>query len=360
MQKKTRRMLAIAASGTVVGLFAAVAGAQQVGYNGGTYTQNFDSLPNSGFAGSTFPSATGIFDLTSNTAGFTGAGMTGWYVTNIQTNAPNPLKLYTSDGSNTQASLGVFGSFGSTGSPERAMGGTANTGGQARYGVKLVNTSATTYSSFTINYDLEQWATASNPIDILNRVDYGVGATDLNSGSFTSVAPTRDAETTLGGGTMNPIVQGGTNSTLDGNADANRLAKSFTVNGIAWLPGQTMFIRFNDNNDANVDATLAIDNFTFTAGGATSSLAWNAKGPAGGTWDTNANNKVWLDGANQVERKIQVLSPDIFVMSGTWEMTSSTTPANNATVRCTDVFQRDVSGNWPIVTEHCSPAPKPA
>jgi len=67
-----------------------------------------------------------------------------------------------------------------------------------------------------------------------------------------------------------------------------------------------------------------------------------------------------LDGANQVERKIQVLSPDIFVMSGTWEMTSSTTPANNATVRCTDVFQRDVSGNWPIVTEHCSPAPKPA
>jgi len=67
-----------------------------------------------------------------------------------------------------------------------------------------------------------------------------------------------------------------------------------------------------------------------------------------------------LDGAKQVERKIQVVSPDVFVMSGTWDMTSTAMPANNSTVRCTDVFQKDASGNWPIVNEHCSAAPKPA
>jgi ketosteroid isomerase-like protein len=67
-----------------------------------------------------------------------------------------------------------------------------------------------------------------------------------------------------------------------------------------------------------------------------------------------------LDGAKQVERKIQVLSPDIFVMSGTWEMTSTARPANNGMVRCTDIFQKNASGNWPIVNEHCSAAPKPA
>jgi hypothetical protein len=65
-----------------------------------------------------------------------------------------------------------------------------------------------------------------------------------------------------------------------------------------------------------------------------------------------------LDGAKDVERKIQVLSPDVFVMSGTWDLSSSTMPANNVTVRCTDVFQKDASGNWPIVNEHCSPVPK--
>jgi ketosteroid isomerase-like protein len=67
-----------------------------------------------------------------------------------------------------------------------------------------------------------------------------------------------------------------------------------------------------------------------------------------------------LDGAKQVERKIQILSPEVFVMSGTWEMTSSTTPANNGAVRCTDVFQKDSTGAWPIVNEHCSLVPKPA
>ena len=67
-----------------------------------------------------------------------------------------------------------------------------------------------------------------------------------------------------------------------------------------------------------------------------------------------------LDGAKEVERKIQILSPDVFVMSGTWDMTSSTKPAGNASVRCTDVFQKDQGGNWPIVNEHCSPVPKGA
>jgi len=67
-----------------------------------------------------------------------------------------------------------------------------------------------------------------------------------------------------------------------------------------------------------------------------------------------------LDGAKQLERKIQIVSPDVFIMSGTWDMTSSSTPANNGLVRCTDVFQKDSAGNWPIVNEHCSPPPKAA
>jgi ketosteroid isomerase-like protein len=67
-----------------------------------------------------------------------------------------------------------------------------------------------------------------------------------------------------------------------------------------------------------------------------------------------------LDQAKQVERKLQVLSPNVFVMSGTWDMSSSTIPGNNAIVRCTDVFQKGASGNWSIVNEHCSAPPKSA
>jgi hypothetical protein len=66
-----------------------------------------------------------------------------------------------------------------------------------------------------------------------------------------------------------------------------------------------------------------------------------------------------IDGASQISRKIQLLDSDIFVVSGVWDVKSSTTPVNNNTVRCTDVYQRDANGNWPIVNEHCSAMPKP-
>lgn len=67
-----------------------------------------------------------------------------------------------------------------------------------------------------------------------------------------------------------------------------------------------------------------------------------------------------IDGAVQVSRKIQLLDSDVFVVSGVWDVTSSTMPASNGTVRCTDVYQKDANGHWPIVNEHCSAMPKAA
>ncbi len=67
-----------------------------------------------------------------------------------------------------------------------------------------------------------------------------------------------------------------------------------------------------------------------------------------------------IDGAVQVSRTIQILDSDVFVVSGVWDVTSSTMPASNGTVRCTDVYQKDANGHWPIVNEHCSAMPKAA
>lgn len=67
-----------------------------------------------------------------------------------------------------------------------------------------------------------------------------------------------------------------------------------------------------------------------------------------------------FDAANQLSRNIQILDADTFVMNGAWDITSSSTPANNASVRCTEVFQKDDAGAWLIVSEHCSPVPEAA
>lgn len=52
---------------------------------------------------------------------------------------------------------------------------------------------------------------------------------------------------------------------MDGNAVGSRLAKSATITGLNWLPGQDLWIRWADLNDAGNDHGLAIDDLTFVA-----------------------------------------------------------------------------------------------
>ena len=66
-----------------------------------------------------------------------------------------------------------------------------------------------------------------------------------------------------------------------------------------------------------------------------------------------------IDKEEQLERQIQILDADTFIVSGTWRGSSTALPANNGDVRCTDVFEK-ADGNWSIVNEHCSAVPKSA
>ena len=65
-----------------------------------------------------------------------------------------------------------------------------------------------------------------------------------------------------------------------------------------------------------------------------------------------------IDGMQLIGRKIQLLGDNDFVVSQSGRITSSKNARNNSTVRCTDVFEKGVDGNWLIVNEHCSLPPK--
>ena len=67
-----------------------------------------------------------------------------------------------------------------------------------------------------------------------------------------------------------------------------------------------------------------------------------------------------IDSEEQIERNIQLLDADTFIVSGVWNGSSKTRPESNGIVRCTDVFQKDPKGGWSIVNEHCSQTPKSA
>jgi len=295
MRPKTRLLLAAATSG-IIGTIAPISRAQ-VSYTGGTYTQNFDALPSTGYTGSVLPNVTTPIDLTQPFPTGVGAGpaMSGWYAAHFigSGTGVNPMKFYTTNGSDIQASIGGLGSFGSTGSTDRALGAFANTGSESRFGVKLVNNSGGPLTSFTLDYDVEQWALSSTTIDFKNSLEFSVGATDINTGTYTAIG---QVDQNAAGGTWNSVLPGSaTNATLDGNAAANRTHKSITVTGVNWGAGQNLFLRWNDVNDANVDAGLAIDDFSFTGSTLGNVLAW--KGTPNGTWDISAGNTAWINTA---------------------------------------------------------------
>jgi autotransporter-associated beta strand protein len=292
--RSNKKLLAAATAG-VISVFANSGKAQQIDYFGQTYNQSFDTLPMSGSVGTVLSTAVPL-DLTQPIPNGIGAGqfLNGWYASTFKGKgtAIDPIKFYTTDGSDVMGSIGALGSFGLTGDFDRALGSLSNTGGEIRFGAKFVNDSDTAYSSFTINYDVEQWTRESTTIDFLNRLEYSVGATNLNTGNFTVIGPTDQLQR---GGTWNGVVAGGPNTVLNGNEAANHVHKTFTINGINWAPGQSLVLRWNDVNDAGTEAALAIDNFSFLAAAAGHQLSW--QGTPDGTWDTNSGNKPWLNGA---------------------------------------------------------------
>lgn len=80
-------------------------------------------------------------------------------------------------------------------------------------------------------------------------------------------------------------------------------------------------------------------------------------------WDTfDAWQKGFINmkfnGISVPDRKIQVLDADTFIVSGTGDLTSTDGEMKQATMRFTDVYQRQADGNWLIVNEHVSFKPE--
>jgi hypothetical protein len=217
-------------------------------YTGGTYTQNFDSL-----------SSTTGSDLTWTN----NSTLPGWSLFR----QPSPgTALTTYRASTGSDNTGSFYSFGSSGSSERALGGVGSGGtyyGSPTSGAiagwiafAITNDTAGAFDSFTIGYDGEQWRNGGNTTQHTMTVEYGFGTTFDTVASWTALGAGFDF--------TGPIATS-TAGLLDGNAAANQvtgLGGTVTAN---WAPGDTLWIRFTERNDAGNDHGLAIDNFSFSA-----------------------------------------------------------------------------------------------
>ncbi|MFY7973976.1 MAG: PEP-CTERM sorting domain-containing protein [Rubrivivax sp.] len=229
--------IAIASLASLV--FAAAAQAAPIALNSpaATYSQSFDSLAASG----TNPWAN---DSTIN----------GWSLFTFGGSAPATI-IASNGGSNS----GSFTSYGANGDSERALGALGSGGSYfgspasntvAGYiAVALQNTSNVAFDSVTVGFDGEQWRNGGNTTAQTMVMEYGYGA------SFAGVT----TWTATGFDWTSPVT-GSTAAAVVGNTAGLVSGVGGTL-ATAWVPGDTLWLRWIERNDTGNDHGLAIDNF---------------------------------------------------------------------------------------------------
>jgi hypothetical protein len=233
---------------------------------GSTYSQDFDSLPNTPENTSIQATAPWVDD-TSSPVGQT--SILGWYLFHpiVQTeggvNGNQRLRI----GAGT-ANTGAFMSFGPSGSTDRALGSLASNtlavaGAEMYLGLRLTNQTGVTLNQFTLSYFGEQWR------------DGGSATPNAQSLVFmwsTLATAISDPDTSFNivpelGFTSPVVANTGSGVAVDGNdTSAGRVAISgVTVTGISWMPGTDLWLRWADTNNSGNDHGLAIDDLTFSA-----------------------------------------------------------------------------------------------
>ena len=209
-----------------------------------TYTQDFDTLANSGTS-QALPAGFQIVELG------TGAAADGFYAAG--TGSSNAGNTY---------------SFGAAGSTERALGSLASGGvSPIYYGGVFTNGLGGIIQSLAFEYTGEQWRAGTSTDDRLD-FQFSLDATEVGNGTWTNIDSLDFLPLTLTG-----------NTALNGNLAANQRLLSGTVSGLSIADGQRFGFRWVDIDSSGSDHGLGVDNFRLTA-----TLAQTAAVPEPGTW----------------------------------------------------------------------------
>jgi hypothetical protein len=215
---------------TVFFLILCAASYSQISLTGtGLYTQNFNSLSNTGTSA----------DVPA-----------GWFFNEEGNNADS---LY-SAGIGSDNSGNTY-SFGPDGGTDRALGTLRDNKLTSMIGAQFINNTGNEITQIPVSYTGEQWRRGFNVGT--DRLDFQIStdASSLNSGTWTDID-------NLDFASQNLLLIGGA---LDGNLSANRAEISYTIANLNIADGQTFWIRWVDFNLTGISSTddgLSIDDFS--------------------------------------------------------------------------------------------------
>lgn len=218
----------------------------------GSYSQDFDSLLNTGTA----------VPWTDNST------IAGWYMRRVDD--VNGVLVNQYNAGDGTSNAGAVYSFGTVGASERSMGSIASGSVEhMAYGVRLTNNTGASIDAITIACTGEEWRDGGNTTPAAQTLMF----------SYSLVATTIGADTQTTGGvagyTMDPNytaatafdftspVFGTVATALDGNLAANQVAFNGTLTLSApWAAGADLWVRWVDVNNVGNDIGLGIDNLT--------------------------------------------------------------------------------------------------
>ena len=212
----------------VVLLFSfTVAAFPQIQLTNSGYSQNFNSLADTGFS-SLLPD--------------------GWYLSESGTDADS---LY-STGTGSSRTGDTY-SFGPEDSTERALGSIRSSSLTSTFGANFTNNSSEVITSIHISYIGEQWRAGSASRTEADTLifQYSINATSLSDGDWTNIKQ-------LDFFSPNTGISG----TLDGNLPENRTEINSTITGLSIPAGTQFWIRWQDVDVSSSDDGLAIDDFS--------------------------------------------------------------------------------------------------
>lgn len=222
-------------------MFGAVSAHAALSVNSGTYSysQSFDSLAASG-----------------SNAWTNDSTLAGWSLFNKSSSAVSTYSA--NDGA---SNAGAFYSYGSAGSSERALGGLGSGGsyfGSPASGavagwiaVAFQNNSGSALKGFELSFDGEQWRNGGNASKQSMVLQYGFGSTFSSVTSWSAPGASFDW--------ISPVASTSA-AAVNGNVAGKATNLGGTINA-SWNVGDTLWVRWTENNDVGNDHGLAIDNF---------------------------------------------------------------------------------------------------
>jgi endonuclease/exonuclease/phosphatase family metal-dependent hydrolase len=303
-------------TGLVAGFFLAINAPAQILMSGGTnYSQNFDTLAASGTGN----------PWTNNDT------LPGWYAAKAGSGAT----VYIGDpGTSTTGGLHSYGTNGVNSLSDRALGslgsGSAN---PVTFGLRFTNDTDLLATNITVTFTGEQWRDGGSGTASTLTFSYAVSASPITNSTDAAAwvdYPALDFTT--------PTV--GTNSSaLDGNNATNRqVFSNVLLAGVTVRPGEELFLRWRDEDDAGSDGAFGIDDLTvgfettanviatnppvaLVTNNSVTLMTYNVKGNGALDWSTNTVQ------VQAIGRELRYLQPDIITFNEipyteTWQMTN--------------------------------------